>query len=43
MGDLADPESLDATLTDGVEGVFHIGPVFARNEVQLGLNIVAAA
>ncbi|MGO4569274.1 NmrA family NAD(P)-binding protein [Rhizobium sp. 2YAF20] len=43
VGDLADPESLDAALTDGVEGVFHIGPVFAPNEVQLGLNIVAAA
>jgi uncharacterized protein YbjT (DUF2867 family) len=43
VGDLADPESLDAALTDGVEAVFHIGPVFAPNEVQLGLNIVAAA
>lgn len=43
VGDLADPESLDAALADGVEGVFHIGPVFAPNEAQLGLNIVEAA
>ena len=42
VGDLADPKSLDAALTD-VDGVFHIGPVFAPDEVQLGLNIVEAA
>lgn len=42
IGDLADPHSLDAALS-GVDGVFHIGPVFAPDEVQLGLNLVAAA
>lgn len=42
LGDLSDPESLDAALK-GVEGVFHIGPVFAPNEVQFGRNIVQAA
>lgn len=42
VGDLADPESLDAALR-GVDGVFHIGPVFAADEVQLGLNMVRAA
>ena len=42
LGDLSDPESLDAALK-GVEGVFHIGPVFAPNEVQLGRNIIEAA
>ena len=43
VGDLEAPESLTAALTGGVDGVFHIGPVFAPNEVQLGLNIVEAA
>lgn len=42
VGDLADPKSLDAALT-GIDGVFHIGPVFAPDEVQLGLNMVQAA
>jgi uncharacterized protein YbjT (DUF2867 family) len=42
MGDLADPKSLDAAL-DGVDAVFHIGPVFAPNEVQIGRNMVEAA
>jgi len=42
VGDLADPESLDAALV-GVDGVFHIGPVFAPDEARLGLNIVEAA
>lgn len=42
LGDLSDSESLDAALK-GVEGVFHIGPVFAPNEVQLGRNIIEAA
>ena len=42
LGDMSDPESLDAALK-GVEGVFHIGPVFAPNEVQLGRNIIEAA
>ncbi|GAB7551476.1 NmrA family NAD(P)-binding protein [Novosphingobium sp. 11B] len=42
IADLADPETLYAAL-EGVDGVFHIGPVFEPNEVQLGLNIVGAA
>lgn len=42
VGDLAKPESLDAAL-GGVDGVFHIGPVFAPDEVQFGLNIIQAA
>jgi uncharacterized protein YbjT (DUF2867 family) len=42
MGDLADTASLDAAL-DGVDAVFHIGPVFAPNEAQLGSNMVQAA
>ncbi|PYE30562.1 uncharacterized protein YbjT (DUF2867 family) [Rhizobium sp. PP-WC-1G-195] len=43
VGDLGDIKSLEVALADGVEGVFHIGPVFTPNEVQLGLNMVAAA
>lgn len=27
----------------GIDGVFHIGPAFAPDEAQLGLNVVAAA
>ncbi|RQS40960.1 NmrA family NAD(P)-binding protein [Burkholderia sp. Bp8990] len=42
VGDLANPESLDAALAD-IESVFHIGPVFAPNEVQMGLNMIQAA
>lgn len=42
IGNLTDPESLDAALV-GIEGVFHIGPVFAPHEVQMGLNMVQAA
>ncbi|WP_223473272.1 MULTISPECIES: NmrA/HSCARG family protein [unclassified Pseudomonas] len=42
IGDLTDPESLDAALV-GIEGVFHIGPVFAPHEVQMGLNMIQAA
>jgi len=42
IGNLTDPESLDAALV-GIEGVFHIGPVFAPDEVQMGLNMVHAA
>ena len=42
LGDLADPSSLDAALR-GVDGVFYIGPVFAPDEVRLGLNMVQAA
>lgn len=42
VGDLADAASLDAAL-DGTDAVFHIGPVFAPNEAQLGRNMVQAA
>jgi uncharacterized protein YbjT (DUF2867 family) len=42
VGDLGDPQSLDRAL-EGVEGVFYIGPLFAENESQLGLNMLAAA
>jgi len=42
VGDLADLSSLDAAL-EGVDGVFHIGPVFAPDEVQYGRNIIQAA
>ena len=42
IGDLTDPESLDAALK-GVDGVFHIGPVFAPQEAAMGRNMVAAA
>lgn len=42
IGDLADPKSLEAALT-GADSVFHIGPVFAPDEIQLGLNMVHAA
>lgn len=42
IGDLGDPVSLDAAL-QGVTGVFHIGPVFAADEVEYGRNIIAAA
>lgn len=42
VGDLLDPASLDTALK-GVEGVFHLGPVFAPDEVEMGRNIVQAA
>ena len=42
VGDLSDPASLDAAL-EGVEGVFHVGPVFMPTEVQMGRNMVEAA
>ncbi|TIQ36290.1 MAG: NmrA/HSCARG family protein [Mesorhizobium sp.] len=42
VGDLADPESLSAALR-GVDAVFHVGPVFAPNEVELGRTMVRAA
>lgn len=42
VGDLADPKSLMPAL-QGVDAVFHVGPVFAPNEVELGKNMVEAA
>ena len=42
VGDLADLESLGRAL-QGVDAVFHVGPVFAPNEVELGRNMVKAA
>jgi uncharacterized protein YbjT (DUF2867 family) len=41
-GDLRDPASLDRALS-GVTGVFHIGPVFAADEAQMGVALVRAA
>ena len=42
VGDLRDPGSLRAAL-EGVDRVFYIAPVFAPDEVQLGLNMLEAA
>ena len=42
VGDLADLQSLRAAL-EGVDAVFHVGPVFAPNEIQMGRNIIQAA
>jgi len=42
VADLENPTSLDAAL-DGVDAVFHTGPVFAPNEAQLGKNMIEAA
>ena len=42
VGDLADLESLRAAV-QGVDGVFHVGPVFAPNEIQMGQNMLQAA
>ena len=42
IGDLRDVDSLTAAAR-GVDGVFHIGPAFHRDETRLGLNMVAAA
>lgn len=42
VGDLADLGSLKAAL-QGVDAVFHIGPVFAPNEIQMGKNMIQAA
>ncbi len=41
-GDLRDPDSL-AAATQGVDGVFHIGPAFAADEAAMGVALVAAA
>ena len=42
FGDLADVGSLRAAL-DGIDRVFYIAPVFAPDEVRLGLNMLEAA
>src|SRR5579863_9980566 len=42
VGDLADLDSLRAAL-QGVDAVFHVGPAFAPNEIQMGRNMVEAA
>ncbi|CAB5513868.1 hypothetical protein LMG26857_03148 [Achromobacter anxifer] len=41
-GDLRDPDSL-AAATQGVDGVFHIGPAFASDEAAMGVALVEAA
>lgn len=41
-GDLRVPDSLLAAVR-GVYGVFHIGPAFAPDEAQMGVNMVRAA
>lgn len=42
IGDLNDPASLRAALRD-VDGVFHIGPAFAPNEIDMGITVVDTA
>ncbi|WP_296223901.1 NmrA/HSCARG family protein [Ralstonia sp. UBA689] len=42
IGDLRDLGSLERAVA-GVDGVFHIGPAFAPDETQMGLNMVDAA
>jgi uncharacterized protein YbjT (DUF2867 family) len=42
VGDLRDVRSLEEA-AKGVYGVFHIGPAFAPDEAQLGLNMVDVA
>ena len=42
IADLRDPDSLHAAAS-GVEGVFHINPVFAPDEAELGVAMVEAA
>jgi uncharacterized protein YbjT (DUF2867 family) len=42
VGDLADLDRLRAAL-QGVDAVFHVGPAFAPNEIQMGQNMVQAA
>jgi len=42
FADLRDGRTLDRAAA-GVDGVFHIGPVFAIDEAQMGLNMVHAA
>jgi uncharacterized protein YbjT (DUF2867 family) len=42
FADLREPRTL-AEATRGMDGVFHIGPAFAADEAQMGLNMVEAA
>ncbi|MGY6271405.1 NmrA/HSCARG family protein [Achromobacter denitrificans] len=42
IGDLRDTDSL-ADATQGVEGVFHIGPAFTADEAAMGVALVEAA
>ncbi len=42
IANLNDVESLQKAVQN-VDGVFHINPVFSKNEVQMGLNMVKAA
>ncbi len=42
VGDLADFEGLRAAL-ERVDAVFHVGPVFAPDEIQMGWNMIQAA
>ncbi|MGA8111127.1 MAG: NmrA family NAD(P)-binding protein [Acidobacteriaceae bacterium] len=42
QGDLRDPASLRHALQD-VDGVFHIGPAFAPDEIDMGIAMVDAA
>jgi uncharacterized protein YbjT (DUF2867 family) len=41
-GDLCDVRSLARAMRD-IDGVFHIGPAFAPDEAQMGLNVVESA
>ncbi|HEY1806911.1 MAG TPA: NmrA family NAD(P)-binding protein [Acidobacteriaceae bacterium] len=42
IGDLADPVSLRKAV-EGADGVFHINPSFAPNEIDMGIGMVDAA
>ncbi len=42
VGDLGDEASLRRA-TEGVDGVFHLGPAFAPDEAEMGVRMVAAA
>lgn len=42
VGDLRDPTSLRAAL-EGIDSVFHISPVFAPDQIEMGRNLVEAA
>jgi uncharacterized protein YbjT (DUF2867 family) len=42
LGDLGDPASLGRAV-EGVDGVFHINPSFAPNEIDMGIAMVDAA